>query len=532
MPEVRQQADQLETREQRHEFVNVGEPPITGLKKKGSLERKEKCEDVKINDPERGLFMVADGVSTANGWFASRETGEVVQEILGQALDEQLESIAHSAQISNSKKQELMGSLIKTELRRAVLEADQRIKTKTDLDSRFSGNAATTITLARLIEMPDHLQYVFVTNVGDSRMFISRRGRLIRITQDDSMLTRALKEGSVKKAEAELVDQADGIDVLPDHLKIYYKYRNILIRAVGNLKDNQDDLAIKVIRLFPGDRLLLTSDGLTDQIKEKQIEESFQRQTDDRTTERMLQTWADEIALTGTNPRAKGDDIAAVVRTIGKRGPDRSYLHAKETAPAESEITREQVEVWRQQIPIIEQRLQTTKDQDAEAELARLQYWVALMDLKELKEFTLPRFENGDRVRIRRPDIESGFDPNLWTVGGYNDAQDKYIVSHPSGSKHQFVERFTLELWQSGDIVKPGDRIEMSTTDGKEKAVYSVIGENDGHIVMIRELSHGLERRVERPAVVEQAIRAQLQRAQMMKKQMHAARKKLLDTKD
>lgn len=540
MPEVQQLEEQLETLEQRQEFVNIGEPPITGLKKKGSPERKNKCEDVKINDPETGLFMVADGVSTANGWFASREAGLVIQDILGKTLDEELENIARSTQVPENKKQELMSGLIEAELKRAVLETDRRIKSKTELDPRFSGDVATTISLARLVEMPDRSQHLFMTNVGDSRMFILRKGRLVRLTKDDSMLTYALNAGYVSEEDAKRVDQANGIDELPDHLRMYFVRRNFITRAVGGFKKGQDNIDVADFRLFPGDRVILASDGLTDQMKESQIEFFLKGQSSDRAAERMLQGAAGEIARIGTNPRAKADDISVIVRTIGERGTDRSYVRTKETAPAEPKITKEQVEVWRGQISRVERRIYDAKKQGVrnedlkplETELARLQYWVANMDLRELCSFTEPRFEKGDRVRIRRPDIESGFDPNLWTVGGYNKAQDQYIVSHPSGMKHQPVERFTLELWQSGDLVQPGDQIEMTTTDGKERAVYSVIGENEGHVVMIRQLPQGLERRIEKPAVVEQAIRAQLLRAHMAKKQMHDAKKRLLDTKD
>lgn len=513
--------EQKEAQERREEFVNVGEPPITGRVEKGSEMRKKMCEDVKINDPEKGLFMVADGVSMSEGWFASRQTGATVQEILGQSLDEQLENITHSTQIPVEKQTNLIKQLVQAEIKRAVLEADQRIKTR--------AKSATTLSLARLVEMPDTKQYLFVTNVGDSRIFVMRQGKLIRLTEDDNWLTEALRRNSITEEDARLADQAEGVDGLPDHLRIFYQNRNRVTRAVGGLKD--EDVSVKRYELLPGDRLVLASDGLTDQMKENRISKMLAGQPDDRAAERELQTTADKIALDNTEPRAKADDIAVVVRTIGKRGPDRSYLRkeAQTKTVSEEEISAQDVAAWRRQMVVLERELQSNLDPQKKRELTRLQYWVARMDLKDVQERVAPRFEKGDKVRIRRPDMESGFDPNKWTIGGYDEAEDRYIVSHPSRTKHQTVERYTLELWQAGDLVQAGDQIEMPTPDAKGKTVYTVAGENKGLTVLTRDLPEGMERRVENPEAVEAAMRKQLARARVLKREMERAEKRFLD---
>lgn len=523
--------DRVEAREPIQELVNVGEPPITGRKEKGKEARKEKCEDVKINDPEKGLFMVADGVSMAAGWFASRETGQTVQDILGQSLDEQLEHIAGSDRIPPQRKSALMSQLVRMEIRRTVLEADQRIKRKTELDPRFAGGVATTLTLARLVEFPDGTQHAFITNVGDSRLFVLRGGKLFRLTKDDGWLSEGLKRGMVTQEEVELVDQADGIDALPDHLRLFYQRRNIVTRAVGAIKSEEDEVEVKDYQLFPGDRLVLASDGLTDQMQEHRILTVLQAQPEDRATERVLQQTADQIALEAKEPRAKADDISVVVRTIGEHGPDRSYLHPQENqVEAGPAIAKEHVDLWRTQIPKTERALQLARQgrdeneiRRLEIELAQLEYWVARMDLKEIQESTPARFERGDKVRV-------GNDRIPWEIRDYSQERDHYIVSHPSAHKHQIIDRFDLELWQTGDLARPNDKINMVTTDGKSRGLYTLVGEGArGFTVLIRELPEGIERRMEDPAVVEAALRAQLQRAHLAKKQMNRAEKFVLD---
>ena len=69
MPELLSRKEYIEEQERNIDLVNVGEPAITGIAFKGHPERKPICEDIKINDPDNGLFLVADGVTRASGWF-------------------------------------------------------------------------------------------------------------------------------------------------------------------------------------------------------------------------------------------------------------------------------------------------------------------------------------------------------------------------------------------------------------------------------------------------------------------------------
>ncbi len=533
MQETARQFESLEARQPKESWVNVGEPPIKGLKKKGHPERKERCEDVKINDPEKGLFFVGDGVSEANGWFAAQEAAKKTHEILGEELDRKLENIATGDHISTARKQALMIALVQAEVRGAVLASDKSIKSKTELDPRFSGDVATTCSLARLVEMPDRTQQLFVTNVGDSRVFVLRGEELIRLTQDDNLLSHALKEGHVTKAEADFVDQANGAEELPSHLQHYFTQRRLISRAVGTLHDEQ--IEVKRYQLFLGDRLVLATDGLTDQLKESLILNHLRKNADDQTAERSLQTAADQMALHGTDPRAKGDDISVIVHTITERGPDRMYLHLQEEAVQEEpQITKQQVEAWRAQIPKTEKLLQQKREQAGEAneihqletELAKLEYWVAAMDVQEIQGNTPARFEKGDPVRVR---LSQGDPGEQWIVREYDPQEDQYLVSHPSGHKHLKMDRFELEFSQTGDLAQPNDKIELPTKDGKHRRVYTVVGEDDGKVVLMHELSEGVERRLESSATVERAIRAQFLHAHAAKKQMERAERKLLD---
>ena len=303
----------LESHEQEVRWVNAGEPPITGLKTKGHGERKSVCEDVKINDPKRGLFLVADGVSLGEGWFASRETAETVNEELGKKLDDELEHIQQAKNQLPVHRQQLMDAHIRLQMKNAVRQADQKIKTHVRLQSEVKGSS-TTLSLGKLVTLPDGEQSLYLTNVGDSRIYLERNGKLECVTTDDSYLSDAVRQKAVSPQEAQIIDQASSSDSLTERQHYYFKHRRFLTRSVGNL--NEDSIQVICIPVRTGDRLLLASDGLTDQKLETEILQTLLQHKDDREAERALQQGADEMALKGTDFRAKGDDISAIVRTI------------------------------------------------------------------------------------------------------------------------------------------------------------------------------------------------------------------------
>ena len=105
----------------------------------------------------------------------------------------------------------------------------------------------TTCTAA--IVLPDRL---FVAQVGDSRAYLLRDGRLQRLTRDQTMADQLLESGALRP------DQLDS-----------FPYRHVLTQAVGT------QAAIEPItseaRLRRGDRILLCSDGLHGPVPDQKI---------------------------------------------------------------------------------------------------------------------------------------------------------------------------------------------------------------------------------------------------------------------
>lgn len=119
----------------------------------------------------------------------------------------------------------------------------------------------TTLTAARSVG--DDL---FTLHVGDSRAYLFRGGRLLRLTHDQTMAQAMADQGCIAQ------------DAVPRHW-----LRHRLTNALGCANGNRD-FVMGHTRLLDGDRLLLCTDGLTDMIDDGRIETTMSRIHDSKET--------------------------------------------------------------------------------------------------------------------------------------------------------------------------------------------------------------------------------------------------------
>ena len=295
--------------------IHEGTMPEAGLKVLGRPERKEVCEDVALKSTAHGLFLVADGLSTAGGWLASRETARVMYEALGETLDRGIRNLIDKHQCGSECLRQV-SVYVASQMAAAVEQADSRLKTLSP-----GRDVKTTLSLAKLVTLPTPegtTHRMFFANVGDSRIYVQQGlGQMRLVTRDDSMLEWHVGRGELTSVQAREIDQAQDPRRIPLELREYARDRVAVTKAVGGGRA-AEDLPVSFIDLEPNDRLVLVSDGVSNQLFEHEMQSELdeRRADDDNAQEAALAHAAMERSMQGTHPRAKADDIAVVVHTI------------------------------------------------------------------------------------------------------------------------------------------------------------------------------------------------------------------------
>ncbi|MEN9793352.1 MAG: hypothetical protein RL330_1430 [Actinomycetota bacterium] len=184
---------------------------------------------------EHGIFVVADGMGGHNA-------GEV----------------ASALAVTTVKAGARPGLNDAAEFRELVQQANTAIYTASLDDSAQRGMGTT---LAAAIVLPGEAPVMMVANVGDSRVYLHRDGRLVRISVDHSYVQELVNEGVLTAEEARV-----------------HPRRNIVTRALGIDRHVAVDVFLQEVRT--GDRLLLCSDGLVDEVSDAQIQTLMTRHSD------------------------------------------------------------------------------------------------------------------------------------------------------------------------------------------------------------------------------------------------------------
>lgn len=124
---------------------------------------------------------------------------------------------------------------LRQQLKKGIYLANEAIQAMSDLKEE---RMASTITCALVLG-----QALIVANAGDSRTYLYRHKLLEQITQDHSLVAWLVREEQITAEQA-----------------LTHPHKNVLTHALGATDKPQIDLFTQ--RLFPGDWLMLCSDGI------------------------------------------------------------------------------------------------------------------------------------------------------------------------------------------------------------------------------------------------------------------------------
>jgi protein phosphatase len=189
-------------------------------------------EDVWESLSDHHFYILADGMGGHSaGEVAARETVDRLSQRVRNSLASQKGCLDSSAGLINDLIQQV--------------NYDVYQKSRTDSELRGMG---TTLCCTYF-----HEKGVVFAHVGDSRIYRFHRNQLEQLTRDHSLVTEMIDLGELSEKSADEV-----------------QYKNIITRAIGT--EPYVDVSIGISEFAENDLFLMCSDGLSDLLSSKMIE--------------------------------------------------------------------------------------------------------------------------------------------------------------------------------------------------------------------------------------------------------------------
>jgi serine/threonine protein phosphatase PrpC len=199
-------------------------------------------EDAFAIDDLTGVYVVADGMGGhAAGEIASREA---VDAVLGMV---KRQAEAANAIARGDRSPEAIRRVQRV-LESAIQAATYHVFAIAENEPEQRGMGTTISALLFTGEL------AITGQVGDSRIYQCRDGKIIRLTEDHTLVAWQVKQGIISEAEAERSP-----------------HRNVITRAVGSRDYVQVDT--HVVDARRGDSFLLCSDGLHGYLEDDELPE-------------------------------------------------------------------------------------------------------------------------------------------------------------------------------------------------------------------------------------------------------------------
>ena len=214
--------------------------------------------------PMGDLFIVADGMG---GHVGGQEASRLSTEIIRQYIAAHTESDISSDEL----------------LKKAIFAANAAVL----VDQQEHPDRADMGTTVVVVMIRNH--QFWCAHVGDSRLYLLRESGVMQVTQDHTWVAQAMKAGELS---------SDQIATHP--------WRHVLSQCVG--REDLKAVDTQLLQTEPGDRLLLCSDGLSEELSSDAIITYLQS----------AQTCEGAVAALVAAAKARGgrDNITAVAVAI------------------------------------------------------------------------------------------------------------------------------------------------------------------------------------------------------------------------
>ena len=184
--------------------------------------------------------VVCDGMGGANG---GNIASKIAVEVIG-------------SRIRDGFNPEHGASSVERLLASAMATANAGVYERSQQQPELAGMGTTVVAAIT------HGDKAYISHVGDSRMYLLRDGVLSQVTRDHSVVQELIEEGRISVEEARS-----------------HPRKNYITRAIGVVAEEYgeyDELDVQ-----PGDRLLLCTDGLTNEVGTELITELMAQPLED-----------------------------------------------------------------------------------------------------------------------------------------------------------------------------------------------------------------------------------------------------------
>jgi len=186
----------------------------------------EDCATVLSNMNGLTLALLADGMG-------GHKAGDVASQMTIDVMQRELRTVHDEMSVKQWEAAITM----------AIDRANAEVYYKASQNPEFVG-MGTTIVIGLMTN-----SRLAIAHIGDSRAYLIHKGQLTRITEDHSLVNELLKSGQISKEEA-----------------VLHPRRNVITRALGTEQKIEAD--ISHTEWYPGDTLLLCTDGLSNLLAE------------------------------------------------------------------------------------------------------------------------------------------------------------------------------------------------------------------------------------------------------------------------
>lgn len=160
------------------------------------------------------------------------------------------EYIEENIEGTNGEKEKVFNMISK-----AIEYANNVVYEKSQKNEELLG-MGTTMEICLIIE-----DKLYIGHIGDSRIYRIRRGVMQKLTEDHSYVQELVNEGTITPKEAE-----------------HHPKKNMLMKALGCAPYVEPDIIERSIQ--DGDIIEMNTDGLTNMVSVKEIQETITQESD------------------------------------------------------------------------------------------------------------------------------------------------------------------------------------------------------------------------------------------------------------